>query len=600
MKKYILAFFVLSIVVIQGQLSSCNGKHTVEESGEARIKKFYNQQTDSLIHLLAAFENASLNSPTQHLQLLFAKCRFAYKKIEGIAEYYFQGLTKRINGPALPDIKTEDGQVWPPHGFQVIEQMLFSNYNAAQRESLLTEVNLLKTDLLFMRSNMEFNTINENHVAEMLQHQFIRVAILGITGFDAPLSKLSLQEAGYSLQGIEQIAGLFYGENKSRSILRAEDYLKVHTDFDGFDRMDFITSYLMPASDLYAKLGNANELQDTMMVKPFTGTLGTLMKGNGFNADYYASYAIATTNDAKIALGRKLFFDARLSKSTTISCASCHKPDLYFTDGRRQANNFIHGGNLPRNTPTLYYAALQANQFYDARSTTLEDQIFEVMKNTNEFNFSSAGIAKKLMTDSTYETLFKNAFANVEVGTAGFEVRNAIAAYVRSLSPFSSAFDEYMQGNRKAMNSEEINGFNLFAGKAKCGSCHFMPLFNGNIPPWFNKSESEIIGVPAKPIWKNAAIDLDSGRYYLNKMKELMFAFKTPTIRNIDKTSPYMHNGVYNRLEDVVEFYHKGGGVGIGIDLPFQSLPFDSLSLSITEKKNIVAFMKTLTDKKIR
>ena len=600
MKKYILAFFVLSIVVIQGQLSSCNGKHTVEESGEARIKKFYNQQTDSLIHLLAAFENASLNSPTQHLQLLFAKCRFAYKKIEGIAEYYFQGLTKRINGPALPDIKTEDGQVWPPHGFQVIEQMLFSNYNAAQRESLLTEVNLLKTDLLFMRSNMEFNTINENHVAEMLQHQFIRVAILGITGFDAPLSKLSLQEAGYSLQGIEQIAGLFYGENKSRSILRAEDYLKVHTDFDGFDRMDFITSYLMPASDLYAKLGNANELQDTMMVKPFTGTLGTLMKGNGFNADYYASYAIATTNDAKIALGRKLFFDARLSKSTTISCASCHKPDLYFTDGRRQANNFIHGGNLPRNTPTLYYAALQANQFYDARSTTLEDQIFEVMKNTNEFNFSSAGIAKKLMTDSTYETLFKNAFSNVEVGTAGFEVRNAIAAYVRSLSPFSSAFDEYMQGNRKAMNSEEINGFNLFAGKAKCGSCHFMPLFNGNIPPWFNKSESEIIGVPAKPIWKNAAIDLDSGRYYLNKMKELMFAFKTPTIRNIDKTSPYMHNGVYNRLEDVVEFYHKGGGVGIGIDLPFQSLPFDSLSLSITEKKNIVAFMKTLTDKKIR
>ncbi len=597
MKKYILAFFVLSIVVIQGQLSSCNGKHTVEKSGEGRIKMFYNQQTDSLINLLAAFEDASLNSSPKNLQLLFAKCRFVYKKIEGISEYYFQGLTKRINGPALPDVKTEDGQVWPPHGFQVIEQMLFSAFNATQRESLLTEVNLLKTDLLFMRSNMEFNTINQNHVEEMLQHQFIRVAILGITGFDAPLSGLSLSEAGYSLKGIEQIAHLYYGENKSSSLSKALVYLTTHTDFGDFNRMEFITSYLMPASDLYAKLSHVNVPQDSMMVKPFSGTLSTLMKGNGFNADYYTSYAIAESNAAKIVLGKKLFYDVRLSKSATISCASCHKPDLYFTDGRQQANNFIHGGNLPRNTPTLYYAALQASQFYDVRSTTLEDQIFEVMKNTNEFNFSSAGIAKKLMQDSAYESLFKNAFANVEVGTTGFEVRNAIAAYVRSLSPFSSAFDEYMRGNKNAINNDEIKGFNLFAGKAKCGSCHFMPLFNGNIPPWYNKSESEIIGVPAKAVWKNAVIDPDPGRYNLNKMKELMFAFKTPTIRNIEKTGPYMHNGIYNNLEDVVEFYHKGGGVGIGINLPFQSLPFDSLSLSMNEKKNIVAFMKTLTDK---
>lgn len=104
--------------------------------------------------------------------------------------------------------------------------------------------------------------------------------------------------------------------------------------------------------------------------------------------------------------------------------------------------------------------------------------------------------------------------------------------------------------------------------------------------------------MPLALVWKKAIIDKDSGRYKLNRMQELLFAFKTPGIRNVEKTAPYMHNGVYESLDDVVRFYHKGGGVGIGINLPFQSLPFDSLSLNNNEKNAIIAFMKTLTDNK--
>ncbi len=156
-----------------------------------------------------------------------------------------------------------------------------------------------------------------------------------------------------------------------------------------------------------------------------------------------------------------------------------------------------------------------------------------------------------------------------------------------------------MNGNKQKLTTEEINGFNLFAGKAKCATCHFIPFFNGTIPPWYNKTESEIIGVPTFVAWKNAKLDNDLGRYNLNKLEELKYAFKTPTVRNVEKTAPYMHNGSFKNLVDVVEFYHKGGGVGIGIALPFQSLPFDSLILNSTEKKSIVAFMKTLTDKKL-
>jgi cytochrome c peroxidase len=319
------------------------------------------------------------------------------------------------------------------------------------------------------------------------------------------------------------------------------------------------------------------------------------MQGNGLNPDFYSPYADAATNDDKIDLGKNLFYDARLSKSNTISCASCHKPELYFSDGLKKASNFAHGGTLARNTPTLYYAALQASQFYDQRTSTLEEQIHDVMKNSDEFNLADVELISKIASITEYKQLSKLAFKSDSLDN--FKIRNAIGSYVRSLQPFSSPFDLYMKGNDDALDETEISGFNLFMGKAKCGTCHFAPVFNGTIPPWFTKSESEIIGVPEKVVKENAKIDPDPGRYAINQLEELKYAFKTPTVRNSAKTAPYMHNGIYKTLNEVVDFYHKGGGIGLGIDLPFQSLPFDSLQLNDNEKKSIVAFMIALTDR---
>jgi cytochrome c peroxidase len=216
------------------------------------------------------------------------------------------------------------------------------------------------------------------------------------------------------------------------------------------------------------------------------------------------------------------------------------------------------------------------------------------MKNPNEFNLSPNEIKDKILSNKNAVKLFAKAFPDKKEMTS-YEIRNAIASYVRSLMPFNAKIDHYFAGKTDLTESEK-NGFNLFAGKAKCATCHFIPLFNGNIPPWYTKSESEIIGVPQKAVWSKAIIDPDSGRYRINPIAELAFAFKTPTVRNAEKTAPYMHNGVYTSLDEVVEFYHRGGGVGLGIDLPFQSLPFDSLILSKTDKNAIVAFMRSLTD----
>ena len=190
--------------------------------------------------------------------------------------------------------------------------------------------------------------------------------------------------------------------------------------------------------------------------------------------------------------------------------------------------------------------------------------------------------------------IYKKAFPNsnnIEI----WQVQNALASYIRSLNAFDSKFDIYMRGSSNFTTQEKL-GFNLFAGKAKCATCHFIPLFNGTVPPGYQKTEQEVIGVPSDK--KGKKISPDLGRYAQYQMPQLKNSFKTPTLRNVAVTAPYMHNGVYNTLEEIVDFYNQGGGIGLGLSIDNQTLPQDKLNLSDNEAKALVAFMKTLTDNK--
>jgi cytochrome c peroxidase len=153
-----------------------------------------------------------------------------------------------------------------------------------------------------------------------------------------------------------------------------------------------------------------------------------------------------------------------------------------------------------------------------------------------------------------------------------------------------------MRGEKAAMNDTETRGFNLFMGKGKCGTCHFVPLFSGVNPPTFTKIDAEIIGVPATNDTLNARLDTDWGKYLTHKIPLHKNAFKTPTLRNIALTAPYMHNGVFKTLEDVIDFYDRGGGAGLGLELENQTLPAEKLNLSKWEKEAIISFLETLTD----
>ena len=211
--------------------------------------------------------------------------------------------------------------------------------------------------------------------------------------------------------------------------------------------------------------------------------------------------------------------------------------------------------------------------------------------------FSKAFPGKELPANPiAAHSYYTNAFSQYSKnGINAEEVANAIASYVRSLTKLNSRFDDYMQGNKNALSDQELKGFNLFMGKAKCATCHFIPLFNGITPPKYVQSETEILGVPVS--LKDSTLDPDPGYYSIVGIDSYKNAFKIPTVRNITKTAPYMHNGAYQTLDQVMDFYNNAGAVGLKIDLPNQTLPEEKLNLSEQEKQDVIAFIKSLESK---
>lgn len=588
--KYILIVFSVLF------LFSCSNNEV--QTFESEIHTSIPQQIDSLNFCLNELANAK-DKPA--LILHFKSSRKYYKQIEPFVEYYFQGLSRRINGPALPEIKTDDNIINDASGFQVIEELVFAEQ--LDFGEIEKQVSILKTDLLFIQKNFKDLPVQPLHFYELIQHQIIRIATLGITGFDSPVAFNSIEESANALEGI-----MFFYQKYSTTYHQAVNvnflniakqsiqYLHQQPDFEKFNRLIFIKNYLMPLSESFEKefqtlLKNNAQFNEN---KVFYGHLSNLMKGEKLNPDAFSPYADSKSSKPKTELGKLLFADHSLSRSNTMSCASCHMPEKAFTDGKKVSNSQIHNDVTQRNSPTLYYAAFQKSFFYDMRSSDLENQIESVMNNPNEFNLSPKEIHQKIAKNKLLMSYFAEAFPQKkEIGP--YEIRNALASYVRSLMPFKAKIDRFFAGKTNLTTAEE-HGFNLFTGKAKCATCHFAPIYNGTVPPWFNNSESEVIGVPENIKWTNARINPDVGRYQFNQLPQLQYAFKTPTLRNIEKTAPYMHNGVYQTLEEVIKFYELGGGNGIGMNLEHQTLPFDHLKLTDQEKKDIVSFLKTLTD----
>ncbi|HKO76997.1 MAG TPA: cytochrome c peroxidase [Flavobacterium sp.] len=530
----------------------------------------------------------------KQLQNQFLKAHQSYKRVESISEYYFPTVSKAINGPALEEYEYDDGVTIPAAGLQVIEEYFFPVYDKNTKIEILREIGILNANLYRLQMISKTNELTDSAVFDAMRLEVFRIITLGITGFDSPIAQNSLAEAITSLETIEEQLIIYQEEEspKTFEILEGgKDYLNKNSKFNEFDRAYFIKNYLNPLSKAIYEAQSDLKIPFFKESRGLKVTAQTLFDKNAFDPEAFSGFPDYITTKEKIELGKLLFNDPILSGNNTRSCASCHYADKAFTDGLEKAVTLDGKEMIKRNTPTLSNIAFQRNFFYDSRVNYLEDQAIAVITNENEMHGSLEKSALDLKKSKKYATHFEKAFPNKEI--TSFEIKNALASYIRSLSNYDSRFDGYMRGEEK-FNLDEMAGFNLFTGKAKCATCHFIPLTNGTVPPNFDKSESEVLGVPGK----DKKIDGDLGKFDLTKAEVNRYSFKTPTIRNIALTAPYMHNGVFKTLEEVVDFYDEGGGSGLGFNLPNQTLPGDKLNLTPLEKKQLIAFMKTLTDKK--
>ncbi|HJU45760.1 MAG TPA: cytochrome c peroxidase [Chitinophagaceae bacterium] len=551
--------------------------------------------------LLVNFIEADSSGPA--LQQQFRKARAAWKKTEWLAEYYYPYTAKYINGPALREVEADEKtKILEPEGFQVVEELLFP-YDKANRQELLMQAKILQSNAGRLKYVAADITTTDAHIFDALRLELFRIIALGISGFDSPVANNSIPEVQAALEGMHQYYMLYASRlaPTDTPLLTATDslfstagaYLEKDSSFLSFNRMRFITAYLNPLSEHLLTSQQKLDIpvfDENRALKPGAPTL---FAPNIFNPDYYTAGTEYHSTLLKEVLGKRLFYSGILSGDGKRSCATCHQPARAFTDGLPRSLA-LNGTNVLRNAPTLINAVLQPSLFYDTRVSYLEDQANEVISNKDEMHGSLQTAVKHIKSDKAYTDLFHQAF-NDTVITA-LQVKNALACYVRSLIRLNARFDQYMRGDHYALSKKEIDGFNVFMGKAKCGTCHFTPLFNGANVPVFNKIDAEVIGVPALADTMQATIDPDEGKYNLYRATLHKHAFKTSTLRNIELTAPYMHNGVFKTLEEVVDFYDRGGGSGLGIHLPNQTLPEDRLHLSAYEKQALVAFMKALTD----
>lgn len=281
-------------------------------------------------------------------------------------------------------------------------------------------------------------------------------------------------------------------------------------------------------------------------------------------------------NEVRIELGKKLFFDPRLSRDSNMSCATCHSPLFGWSDGLATAKGF-KSQVLGRASPTVINTAYNDIQMWDGRKKSLEDQAMGPMMSNAEMNMDIPMLMKWLNETEGYRSLFEKAYPGEKISEV--TVAKAIASFERTVISKNSPFDKWLNGNKKALTKQQVRGFEIFVdpNKGNCEVCHSAPNFTDN---GFHNIGLASFGEK----------EPDLGRFAEKPLKLMKGAFKTPTLRDITYTAPYFHDGSATTLEEVVAHYVKGGVVKTNL-----SPNMKALDLSEDEQADLVAFLKALS-----
>lgn len=673
-KGWLIVAATVLMLLVQSSFRTSNAEEEMRTIILQQAARFTGQ-VQALNQLAQALAQGKITMDAFKQQL--AATRSAYKGIEYIVEYYYPEHVKEyLNGPPLYhldpypfdsssyygvsasaylntqplDYLERDhflgkSAVIAPRGLQVLDEGVFSGELTDPKELLKLTTELETKWMVVSEALNKRKYFQSFEITEAARLQLIRIFTLGITGFDTPGSLNIIDETKAAINALQQVmapllhqtAGIL-SQQATRTFDNTNRFLAKQKDFDSFDRLAFLTNSLNP---LYKVLLDIHRQQGLTTTQQLSGKVASwnFYSDNIFAANFLDPYYFSLLkkdkdNDGLRALGKRLFYDTRLSNNGKMSCGTCHKPELAFTDGIAKSYAAIEGRTVLRNAPSLINAVYADRYFYDLRSFDLEDQTGQVIKNHEEFDTDFPELLKKLQADSAYVKAFalaaetKRQTGITLPGASGsqqaaiqsgaqtgktqpsatsvitrYRISSALASYIISLRSFNSPFDQYVRGERKTLSPKVKQGFNLFMGKANCGTCHYPPLFSGLVPPAFRESESEVLGILDKP--GSNKVDADMGRAgnkVLNEQAGIyQHAFKTMTVRNAAFTAPYFHNGAYKTLQEVIDFYNNGGAQGVGLtaSLPNQTLAADSLHLSLPEQEAILSFLQSLTDSSV-
>ncbi len=293
----------------------------------------------------------------------------------------------------------------------------------------------------------------------------------------------------------------------------------------------------------------------------------------------------------KIELGKKLFFDRRLSGDGTMNCATCHDPDHAFTDGLDISLSYPTTRNW-RNSPTLMNVAFQKYLFHDGRAQSLEDQALFPMMSAFEMNRSLDFVEEVIRSVPEYVEAFQKVFGGEPTRE---RMAMAIASFERALVSRNTALDRYLKGDKKALSDDARKGLAVFTQRGRCTECHFGASLSDdrfyalNVPESPESQKDPRIAVTRRFVAKVSHFDEyrtlteDPGRFLVTKDKKDWKSFRTPTLLEIAKTGPYMHNGIFPSLDDIIDFFDQGGGKGNTVLKP--------LGLTDKEKKYLKTFL---------
>lgn len=584
-----------------------------DSNSDSSINDRYHNSIIRLVSSAVKFDSiVSITNSKKDVLDSYNELRMSFRNSEIFIDRIDPEFIKRnINGAPLPwiDEKSTRIDVMHPEGLQVIDELLSEkDYNQSElkelSKKLVSKLNLLAK----YQTNI---TISKRIVFESLRLSIIKIFTLQISGFDTPGSLSGVVESKWTLQESKEIFEELVNKPTTLSdrIINLYNlsitYIDSSNNFDSFDRLKFYKNYLSKLSKqlLDYQLECGVETVDDISSLPTSTNYSVtdIFSNNFLNKYFFANIYNSKNENQRIELGKKLFFDPILSNNNNKTCASCHIPSKLFTDGTKFPKSDSKDDPITRNTPTLINAILAKDYFYDLRSGDLSSQIENVFTNHKEFNSSLEQILSKINDNPEYISLFDSAFENFnpKQELSLYFITNAISYYLSSLVDFESDFDKFIRNEPNAYLSETAKkGFNLFMGKAQCGICHFPPTFSGLLPPFYVDTESEVIGVPSDTT--NSSLDSDIGVFVSGRLKHKALknknAFKTLSVRNLVQTAPYFHNGVYDNLEDVLNFYNEGGGNGFGFRIDNQTLSSDKLNLNKEEMDSIIEFLKSLSN----